>query len=152
MKGRNDMRKKTIIKILTIIMALSLFSGLIGSASASDASTNASDYLSIYSATVVAESNGRIAVWFDVNATRVMDLVGASNIVIQTNNGGVWTGVATYFGSSANGMLAPNTYSHTGYITYQGSSGKQYRALVTVYASNSSGSDSRTITTNTVTA
>lgn len=146
------MPKKFIIKILTLIMALSLSYGLICSASASNASINASDYLSIYSATAIADSNGRVSIWFDVNATRVMDLVGASNIVVQVNNNGVWSGVATYFGSSTNGMLASNTYSHVGKVTYQGTQGKQYRALVTVYASNSSGSDSRTVTTNTVTA
>jgi hypothetical protein len=142
------MLKKLGIKVMSVII-LSLFSVLIINASAA---TTASDYLDNYAVSASADANHTVKINFDVNATRIMHLVGASNIVVQVNNNGVWTGVATFFGSTSNGMLAANTFSHTSTMTYTGSAGKQYRALVTVYAGNSTGEDSRAVTTNTVTA
>jgi hypothetical protein len=143
------MLKKLGIKAANAIIILSLFSGLIINASAA---ITASDYLDNYAVSVSAGANHSVIINFDVNATRIMNLVGASNIVVQVNNNGVWTGVATYFGSTSNGMLAANTFSYTGSKTYTGNAGMQYRAIVTVYAGNSTGEDSRTVTTNAVTA
>lgn len=113
---------------------------------------NASYYLSFYSATADTGKSGSVTVNFNVNATRVMDSVGASYIVVQEYSNGNWKGVGSYFGSTSNGMLASDTNSTVGFITYTGTAGKQYRALVTVYAGKGTGSDSRTVTTNTVTA
>lgn len=152
MKGELDMQKKIINKTFTMIIVLSLFLGLIGSASAATITPNASDYLSYYSAEATTDRNSKIIISFDVNATRFMNFVGASYIVVQENSNGSWKGVASYFGSSTVGMLATDTYSHTGSISHKGTTGKQYRALVTIYAGNESGEDSRTVMTNTVTA
>ncbi len=146
------MRKKIGIRTLAVFMVLLLSGGMIGSAYAAVGSINASYYLDDYAATADTGTSGEVVISFDVNATRVMDSVGASYIVIQENNSGVWKGVASYFGSTANGMLAADTDSHMGSIAYVGTLGKQYRALVTVYAGNSTGSDSRTVTTDSVTA
>jgi hypothetical protein len=82
-----------------------------------------------------------------------MDYVGVSYLVVQEYNNGTWTAVASCFGSTANGLLAADTDSHMSSIEYTGgTSGKQYRALVMVYAELDGGSDSRTVTTNSVTA
>jgi hypothetical protein len=112
----------------------------------------ASDYLAYYAAYALTASDGEITIEFEVDGTGRMNLVGASYIVVQENVGTKWMGVSTYFGSTSNGMLAGNDYSHIGSITYKGTPGKEYRALATVYAENSSGDDSRTIITNSVTA
>jgi hypothetical protein len=141
------LRKRSIL--ITVFIILSLLFSLAVSASAA---TTASNYLDNYSASAQAGTNHKVLISFDVNATRIMNSVGASQIVVQVNNNGVWTGVSTYTGSISNGMLAANNLSNTGSISYFGIAGKQYRARVTVYAGNSTGSDSRTITTNTVTA
>ncbi|MPM05588.1 hypothetical protein SDC9_51878 [bioreactor metagenome] len=108
--------------------------------------------MSYYSATADADTGSKIVISFDVDATRIMNLVGASYIVVQEKSNGVWKGVASYFGSTDNGMLDSNTSTYDGSINYTGTSGRQYRALVTVYAGNDTGEDSRTVTTNTVTA
>lgn len=112
----------------------------------------ASDQLAYYAAYAVTSSGGKVIIEFEVDGTRRMDLVGASYIVVQEKTGGKWMGVSTYFGSVANGMLGDNTFSHMGSITYKGTVGKEYRALVTVYAENSIGDDSRIVTTNSVIA
>ncbi|NLV23088.1 MAG: hypothetical protein GXY49_14100 [Syntrophomonadaceae bacterium] len=146
------MKNKIRVRALAVLMALSLFTGMMGSASAIDVSPKASDYLTYYWASAYTGTNSSVIIYFDVDATGYMDLVGASYIVIQRNDSGVWKNVAAYLGSTSNGMLAANTYSHVGSFTYNGTSGKQYRALVTVYACDAYGSDSRTVTTNSITA
>lgn len=146
------MQKRPGIRILTVTMILLFSVSMMASAFAATYFPNASYYLSNYSATADTGRSGSVIVNFNVNATRVMDSVGASYIVVQEYSNGTWKGVGSYFGSASNGMLASDTNSYVGSIAYIGTAGKQYRALVTVYAGKSTGSDSRTVTTNTVTA
>lgn len=111
----------------------------------------ASDYLTYYAVYALTAPGGAVIIEFEVEGTGRIDFVGASYIVVQEKVGTKWIG-ATYFGSTSNGMPAGNDYFHIGSITYKGTPGKEYRALATVYAENSSGNDSRTIITNSVTA
>lgn len=139
-----------------LVCTLVLCAGLTVPAWAADteeiAPRRASDYLTYYAAYALTAPNGGVVIEFEVEGTGRMDLVGASYIVVQEKVGTKWIGVSTYLGSTSNGMLSGNDYSHIGSITYQGTPGKEYRALATVYAENSSGDDSRTIITNSVTA
>ncbi len=146
------MLKKISIKALGAFIVLSLLAGSMINAYAITASTRASDYLDVYAASAQSGINHVVGVNFEVNATDYMDLVGASRIVFQVNNSGVWTSVATYYGSTSNGMLAADNWFKVGARYYAGTAGMQYRAIVTVYAADSYGSDSRTLTTNAVTA
>lgn len=142
--------------VFGLICTLILCAGLAVPVSAADDEETtpyrASDYLAYYAAYAIAESNGEIIIEFEVDGTGRMDFVGASYIVVQEMVGTKWIGVSTYFGSTSNDMLDDNSFSHIGSIAYKGTQGKQYRALVTVYAEDSTGDDSRTIITNTVTA
>lgn len=148
-----DMRKKLGIRVLTVIMVLLLSGGMIGSAYASSYSTRSSLYLDSYAAWCSTGTGSQVVINYDVNGTRVMDLIGVSYLVVQEYNNGTWTGVASTFGTTGNGLLAADTSSHEGSIIYPGgTTGKQYRALVIVYAELDGGYDSRTITTNSVTA
>lgn len=139
-----------------LVCTLVLCAGLTVPALAEDnegiAPQRASDYLTYYAVYALTAPNGGVIIEFEVEGTGRMDLVGASCIVVQEKVGTKWMGVKTYFGSTTDGMLANNAYSHIGSITYKGTPGKEYRALATVYAGNSSGDDSRTIITNSVTA
>lgn len=49
-------------------------------------------------------------------------------------------------------MVAYNRSSHEGSVTYYGTVGNQYRGIVTVYAKDANGEDSRDITTYAVRA
>ena len=111
----------------------------------------ASDYLSSYAAFISAGDNAReINIGYDVSANTLASLVGVYKIVIYKANG---TQVSVVNGSVANGLLRMNWNSHGGEYIYKGAtSGTSYYAVVTVYASDSSGSDSRSITTDTVKA
>ena len=108
---------------------------------------HASDFLASYAAWTSRAANGSLRIEFAVNATRQFQTVGAMQITIQARNGNSWSNVSTHFATNTNGMRGSNTSAHGGSITHAGTSGREYRALVTVFAGNVTG-DQRVITTN----
>ena len=98
-------------------------------------------------------SSGRVVIEFDVDATKTVSQVGAGCIVLQEkNSSGKWTNVAYYYPVDYPDMVAYNRSSHEGSVTYYGTVGNQYRGIVTVYAKDANGEDSRDITTYAVRA
>ena len=97
---------------------------------------------------------GVIYVTYDMDGTRRMDIIGCTLILIQEYNSATkkWTTVQSKIGTIDNGMLDDNDWTHTGYKGFNVTSGRLYRAVVTFYAERDGGSDSRTVTTNSVTA
>jgi len=59
--------------------------------------------------------------------------------------------VTTIYGSVSNGLQGSDIAAHAVTYAYKGTAGTDYYAKVTVFASDSKGSDSRTIITNSVT-
>lgn len=143
-------------RFVSLVCVLSLFCGVSCFVSASNSSEDgsspyASVYLTDYTAWAVRSSSNQVYVYYDVTGTRTIGCLGAKLIVVQMNDGGTWKTVKTYTGTTSNGMLALNDVSHSGAKVYQGSSGNQYRAVVTIFGgSSTSNGDSRIITTNTV--
>lgn len=149
--------KKYVTRIAALILIFGLSIGTTVSAyavnsSGGDISVQASDYISSYAAWASAGSGGKVYIYYDIDATGDVARLGAKLIVVQVLDAGVWTNVKTVTGTLSNGMLISNDNSHTGGIVYQGTAGKSYRAVVTVYAGPTSGGDSRIVTTNSVTA
>ena len=80
-----------------------------------------------------------------------MTSVGATSVKIYEEDG---TLVKSVTGTSSNGLLHLHTgagFAHA-YVFDEAVSGESYYAEVTVYAGNSTGSDSRTVTTRVVEA
>jgi hypothetical protein len=140
--------KKLVISVVSAILLISMSAAIPASAGV----LRASLYLDDYSAWAAATGGGQVRIDFDVTAVSLANSVGATQIVVQRKNGSSWTNVQTFNSSSTSGMLASNTLSHCGCVTYSGASGSEYRAVVTVYAKIGSGSDSKTVTTGSVTA
>ena len=115
-------------------------------------STRASDYIDNYSAWLSLGPGGKIYISFDIDAAGTMKLVGAKLIALEMKDAGVWKNIKNYSGTVSNGMYAQNVPTHGGTITYQGTVGNDYRAVVTFYAGDSTGGDNRIITTNAVRA
>ena len=114
-------------------------------------SPQASIYLGTYTAWAVRSSSNQVYVYYDVTANGTIGCLGAKLIVVQMKDAGTWRTVKTYTGTTSNGMLVRNDFTHGGDIVYQGSSGNQYRAVVTIFGGSSTTSgDSRIVTTNTV--
>lgn len=148
--------KDKLKSILALVCIFALCFGLAISAEAANAEEiapfRASDHLAYYAACAISETGGKVVIEWDVQGTSRMDLIGVSYIVIQEKDGDKWKGVSTHFGSISNGMLDDNASTYVSSITFDGTPGKEYQAIVTAYAENGTGSDYRTIITNSVTA
>lgn len=139
------MRKRILSLGLIMIMALTFCGGM-----ALAAEPRASSTLTYYPVGVSkGEDEGEVDISYDVMANKKADEVGVSLIKIYKSDG---TYVTTITGTVANGLLRTNAFSHRSTYTYKGTSGVTYYAEVTVYAKIGSDSDSRTVTTPTVTA
>lgn len=145
----SKLKKRGIPYILTLMFILSL---TISSAGAVDIQPQASSHIKNYSATIKAVGNGKVSVTVIVQAVSSMTKIGATTIRIeQSINNSAWTSVKTYQSSSTTAMLSSgSSYSKTP-VTYQGTKGYRYRAVVTCYAYNGT-SDSKVYTTSAVTA
>ena len=113
----------------------------------------ASDYIGYHNAWMEAKAGEILEVYGEIEATGSMSKIGISKVVLQKKGLIFWGDEATYTGTVANGMLITNKISYTKGFAISGvEAGEQYRAKVTLYAGDSTGSDSYTITTGSVTA
>lgn len=112
--------------------------------------SRASEYLKHYEATLSSGgSSGELRLNFDVTATGKMTSMGIEKIIIYKANG---VEAANIDGTTRNGLLVSNTFRHKSSYTYTGTPGTSYYAVVTFYAGDGSGSDSKEYTTGTARA
>lgn len=119
------------------------------------ASARSSWYLNSYRAWLNVKGNGKITVTVDVQATGFMDTIGAKEILIleSKNNGASWTEYRDFLPLIYPEMLASNDFLYYDTpVSFTGTPGYKYCAIVTVYAGDSTGGDSREYTTPMVTA
>ena len=108
----------------------------------------ASDYLEAYSAYIYPAGWGKVQVWFDVDGTGYMDEIGALEILLyESKDDETWTWVKTFEYPDYSGMLGYNDFVHTGYVEYNGTIGRYYKAYVCVWAGKNGNGDSRTFWT-----
>lgn len=141
--------KKIFSRVTVFLFAVIL---LVGTTSAS---ARSSLYLDCYRAWLTPKSGAKINVNIDVQAVGDMDDVGAEEVTIyeSSDGGDTWDDVAIYHCALFPELLDHNTYwYYETPISHQGTAGYKYFAVVTVYAGDSTGSDSREYTTTTVTA
>lgn len=85
-------------------------------------------------------SGTQFQVWFDVTALDTMDELGASKIKVERSTDEVnWESMQTYTKEAYSQMIAKKTVQHSDCVAYTYTSGYYYRAVVTLYAKNSSG-------------
>ena len=86
-------------------------------------------------------SGSQYQIWFDVTSKKSMTELGASQIIVERSTDLVnWEPAGTYYKSSYPQMTTKTTtVSYANYVTYYPTSGYAYRAIVTLYAKNSSG-------------
>lgn len=87
-------------------------------------------------------SGSQYQIWFDVTAVGGMDELGAREIKVQRSTDlENWTTVKTYTKASYPQMTTTSgTGDYMNYVTYNATSGYAYRAVVELYAKNSTGS------------
>ena len=131
-------------------MALCLTLLMVLSTTVFAAESRASEYLSAFSATAAKTRDGDIAVSCSVTGSKKMDSIGVSRIEIQWYNGSRWTTEEIYTSGDLLDLQASNEMYVSGRLTHTPEESGSYRALVTVYARDANGSDSRVVTTKSV--
>lgn len=141
-------------KMTALFLVLTLLNAAIA-VPACAADSRSSLYLSYYRAWLTPESGAIIDVTIDVQAVDYMDDVGALSVTIyeSADGGSTWDSDGTYTSALFPELLDQDTYIYYDTpISHQGTAGYKYYAIVTVYAEDSTGSDSKTYNTTIVTA
>lgn len=133
------MRKK-LCRILSLMLILALCSGI--PAMAAEARTNY--YIDSGCASIHRNANGSITVYFDVVGTGTMTKIGASTIYVKDYSG---TTVKTFTYPTYLSLQGSNRVTFGNSVTYYDAEPDvNYYAVVVLYAANSSGSGTLTVT------
>ena len=130
---------KRFIQIVSLLLVMAVF--LTTPVFAAEAnSQRASLFFTSGSAYFSNVSSEKVDVWFDVNATGMMTELGASKIKVQQSSDKVnWTTVQTYYKADYSQMTANGAFTYAASVPFYYTDGYYYRAVVTLYARNSSG-------------
>lgn len=131
---------KRLIRITCIIMAMVLLFAV--PVYAEEASTWSSSYISSYDSYLWKSSDNQFQIWFDITGMGKMDEIGVSQIKVQrrASSSDDWVTMKTYLPSSYPEMIRENSAGYYHYVTYTGTPGYYYRAVVTFYAKKGNGS------------
>lgn len=141
MKKRYSSFTKMIAVCLILVLVMPT---LVSAAEPDGVVPYASYYLDAYSAYVYVTSSGEVQVWFDVMGTGDMDEIGALSILLyESSDGTNWERVKTFRHSTTAGMLDYNDYYISSHVSWQGSTSKQYKAYVCVWAGKDGDGDTR---------
>ena len=137
------MKETKTLRVLFLVVAISVLLSVAAFASP----MRASKYLSVYSARLTKTSNGDLSLYFHVTAPATMDHLGASRIAMQRYTGSYWRTEYNFTYPETPELQGKDVgiYSETVLYTPQYPDSR-YRAVVTFYASNSSGSDTGSYT------
>lgn len=136
--------KKTCSLFLAVVLAIGCL------CIPASAASHASEYLKFYEATLSSGgSSGELRLNFDVTATGKMTTLGVEKITLYKVNG---TQADTITGTTKNGLLTSSLSRYKSSYTIKGTPGTSYYAVVTFYAGDGSGSDSKEYTTGTARA
>lgn len=141
---------KKLVRFVCMILACSLLFAVPAQA-AETAEPRASAFFASYGTDLYKTSSSSFQIWFDVtaNAGNTMQVLGVSEIVVyRSADQQSWTKMRTYTMDSYPQMVAQNTTSHDGYVTYNyATTGYYYTARITFYAKNTTGSAIRDVYT-----
>lgn len=138
------MRMKKVLRILCLTLAMITVLSSVAFAS----SARASKYLSAYHATMFETSDGNISIYFNVIAPRKMEHLGVTKINIQRYNGSYWQTEYTYRYSEMPELQGENVAKHSATVVYEPQyPSSEYRAVLTFYGADSTGSDTGVYTT-----
>ena len=136
---------KRFLKIISLILTIALVCAVPVCAE-EESSARSSSYFIGHDAYLYKISSTKFQVWFDVDAPREMEELGARTIKVQrSSDGSTWTTMFTYTKEHYPQMIDTNTGTHAAYVPYTGTQGYYYRAKVTFYAKDSTGTGAYTV-------
>ena len=131
---------KHISRLICMLLAVVMIFAVPATA-AENAEPRASNYFGSSSVYLYQTTSTKFEAWFEVTALGIMDKLGASEIKIQrSSDNSNWTTVKTCSMSSYTNLICEDTGSHASYVTYTGTTGYYYRAKITIYAKDGTGS------------
>ena len=133
--------KTSKVRLLSLFCAIVLLFTISVSATAD----RASDYIDYTFVDCYVADGTVIYVTFAIGATNFMDELGASKIAIYEKSGSSWSSVHT-FDKYDTGMISSGVGFYGNTISYTGEDNTEYKVVITLYAKDSTGSDSRTKT------
>lgn len=141
---------KRFAKCVCIILSLAML--LAVPAYATEAlNTRASSFFMKSSVYLYETSGTTFQAWFDVTGMRIMDKIGAKEIKIQRSSDNEnWSTMRTYSMTDYSSLICENTSTHSACVTYTGTSGYYYRAYITLYAKDSTGTGTWTRYTSSI--
>lgn len=132
--------------ICLVLVCVMLFS--VTAFAAEQPAPRGSDFFAASSVYFWNTSGRNYEIWFDVTAVGTMTELGASKIQVQRSTDEVnWTTVKTYNKENYSQMTDTNTAWHIDCVSFTATTGYSYRAIVTLYARNSSGTGTMRETT-----
>lgn len=135
--------KRFVKCVCMVLVCVMLFS-----TTAFAAESRASNFFAASSVYFWRTSGNNYQIWFDVTAVGTMLEVGASEIVVQRSTDEEnWTTVSRYYKEDYPQMTDTNTTIHADCVPFTATTGYSYRAIVYLYARNSSGEASMRETT-----
>lgn len=142
----NTQFKRILTIVIAITLAFSLFSPItVSAASSKTVQPYASNYLTSYNTYIYrVGTNGEIHVWFDVVGTGYMDEIGVLSIELyEVSSTGQETWLKTFLYEDNESMLIYDDWCHASYVSYQGSTTKNYKAYVCIWAGKNGSGDTR---------
>ena len=138
---------KRVLKVVSFLLCFAL----ICSTPAYAAEPLASGQIVLTSATLSRVSDGQLYIHYLIRATGEMDALGASSVVVQRLSGTTWVTEYTFSVGGNPALQTNGTDFYDLLLKYTPSHPEDsYRAIVYFYAKNSSGTSTKTGTTNTV--
>ena len=129
---------KRFVRCISVALVLVLLLGTV--AYAQETAPRSSAFFMSWDSYLYKTASNQFQIWFDVVSMGGMDELGVSKIEVErSSNGRTWTVVKTYNAENYAYMIQEDTGFVYDYVTYTGTRGYYYRAYVTFYAKNSSG-------------
>lgn len=133
-------KRTTFIRVISLLL---VFMFLLPT-SVSALETRASYYLDAYTAYIYPAGWGKVQVWFSVDGTGTMDEIGTLEIQLyESKDNENWTWLKTFEHQNDEGMLGYDNFYHDGYVQYNGTIGRYYKAYVCVWAGKDGDGDAR---------
>lgn len=135
--------RKTITRSMALVLALLML--LPTTAFALE--DRASSRIMFCDADLNLESNGDLDIYFSVTASSKMTTLGATRLLVQRYDGSSWTTEYTYIAYNTPELQSSDTGYHSAILVYTPRfSGYYYRAVITIYAQDSTGSSTGELT------
>jgi len=137
------MKKKRPVRILLVLLCMTMLCSIPAYA----AETRASDRIYRSAVSLSKKSNGDLSVYFSVQATGIMEKIGATSVAIQRSSGSGWTTEFTFSTSNTPALLAEDTDWNGMTLTYLPRyTGVEYRAVAMIYAKDAEGISTQRLT------